>query len=50
MKAGDEFTRDNLRVIRPGLGLAPKHLGEVMGRDAATDIAYGTPLAWDLVI
>jgi N-acetylneuraminate synthase len=49
MKAGDEFTRKNVRAIRPGLGLAPKNLDEVMGRIAGCDIARGTPLAWNLI-
>ena len=47
MMAGDEFTAENVRAIRPGLGLAPKNLGDVLGRIAACDIARGTPLAWN---
>jgi N-acetylneuraminate synthase len=46
---GAELTRENVRALRPGHGLAPKHLREVLGRRAARDIARGTPLAWDLV-
>lgn len=46
---GEELTRDNIRCIRPGHGLAPKHLEDVLGRRAARDIARGTPLNWDLV-
>lgn len=49
VKAGDLLTPDNVRAIRPGLGLPPKHLEQVLGRQAAVDIARGTPLAWDLV-
>lgn len=49
MEAGEEFTRDNVRSIRPGYGLAPKHLGVILGRRAGTDIARGTPLTWDIV-
>src|SRR5262245_30106175 len=42
---GERFTRDNVRVIRPGYGLPPRFLGAVLGRRAARAIARGTPLA-----
>lgn len=47
--AGEVFTADNVRSIRPGLGLPPKHLPEVLGRKAACAVKRGTPLSWDLV-
>jgi pseudaminic acid synthase len=50
MKAGDPFTNENVRSIRPGHGLPPKHVGEIIGGRAACDIPRGTPLRWDLVI
>jgi sialic acid synthase SpsE len=49
MKAGECFTERNVRSIRPGLGLAPKYIGAVIGKRAVRTIARGTPLAWDLV-
>lgn len=49
IKAGDSITTENVRAIRPGLGLAPKHLDEVLGRTAARDAVRGTPLAWSLL-
>jgi len=49
LKAGDIFTPENLRSIRPGHGLHPRHLPQVLGRRAAGDITAGTPLAWNLV-
>jgi pseudaminic acid synthase len=49
MRAGELFTHENLRSIRPGFGLPPKHLDEVLGRRAARDITRGTALSWDLV-
>ena len=49
MRAGEAFTPENVRSIRPGHGLAPKHLDEVLAKRAARDIERGTPLAWDLV-
>ena len=45
--AGEELTRENVRSIRPGHGLAPKHLPEVLGRQAARDLKRGEPLDWD---
>lgn len=47
--AGSPFTPENLRSIRPGYGLAPKHLEKILGRRATRDIPRGTPLCWDLV-
>lgn len=44
MKAGERFTPENLRSIRPGHGLAPKYLDSVLGRKAKIDITRGTPL------
>jgi len=46
VRAGSEFTKDNVRSIRPGFGLAPRWLPEVIGRRAAKDIECGTPLSW----
>lgn len=47
--AGELITPDNVRSIRPGLGLKPKHLDELLGTRAKVDIARGTPTSWDLV-
>ena len=49
MKAGDVFTEKNLRRIRPGQGLSPKHYGGLLGRHVKRDIKRGTPVSWDLV-
>lgn len=49
INAGDSFTEANVRSIRPGAGLAPKHLPEVIGRKAARNLERGTPLAWDMI-
>lgn len=48
--AGEQFSPENVRVIRPGDGLAPRHLDFVIGRPSVSDIARGTPLTWDHVI
>jgi pseudaminic acid synthase len=47
--AGATLTADNVRSIRPGHGLPPKHLPDVLGRRAGRAIARGTPLAWSLL-
>ncbi|MBN9004585.1 MAG: pseudaminic acid synthase [Rhizobiales bacterium] len=47
--AGEKLTKDNVRSIRPGYGLAPKHLSEVLGRTALREIAYGEPLSWEAI-
>jgi N-acetylneuraminate synthase len=47
MAAGEVFDKTNIRAIRPGLGLSPKHLEQVLGRKARHAIARGTPVNWD---
>ncbi|AFY69540.1 pseudaminic acid synthase [Thalassoporum mexicanum PCC 7367] len=49
IKAGETFTTQNIRSIRPGYGLAPKHIDQFLGKTAACNIARGTPLNWDLI-
>jgi pseudaminic acid synthase len=46
---GETLTLENVRSIRPGFGLAPKHLTQLLGRRAIKDIPRGTPLSWNLV-
>jgi pseudaminic acid synthase len=47
--AGERFTEQNVRSIRPGLGLPPKELPRLLGRRAARAISRGEPLSWDCV-
>ena len=47
--AGETLTEENVRSIRPGYGLAPKHLRDILGRPAAKNIARGTALDWHLI-
>lgn len=47
--AGDLFTSENIRSIRPGFGLPPKYFDRVIGGRASKDIEPGTPVSWDLV-
>lgn len=49
MSAGERFTADNVRSIRPGHGLHTRHYGEVLKSVASRDIERGTPLSWDLI-
>ncbi|MEO8206534.1 MAG: pseudaminic acid synthase [Chthoniobacterales bacterium] len=49
VRLGEILTESNVRAIRPGLGLAPKHIDVILGRKAGSDIARGTPLTWGLV-
>jgi len=49
VKKGEQFTERNIRSIRPGAGLPPKHIDEIVGKVAANDIKKGTPLDWTLI-
>ena len=47
--AGERFSPDNVRSIRPGFGLAPKYYDDILTHKAKYNISRGTPLAWDLI-
>lgn len=49
VKAGETFTEENVRSIRPAFGMHPMYYEEVLGQKAKTDIAKGTPLDWKLI-
>lgn len=49
LQPGDELTERNVRSIRPGGGLEPKHLHAVLGRRVRRAVSRGTPLTWDLL-
>lgn len=49
MKAGEMFTPDNVRSVRPAFGLHTKHYEEILGRRVTRDVQMGTPLSWELV-
>lgn len=48
VKEGEMFTPQNVRVIRPGQGLAPRNLEAVLGMRASRDVKRGTPFEWSL--
>jgi pseudaminic acid synthase len=49
IKSGETFTEVNVRSIRPGYGLSPKHFNSIMGKKARKDIKKGTPLSWEFI-
>jgi len=49
IKAGEELTEENIKIIRPGFGLKPKHWDNVLKTKAIKDIEKGTPLSFDLI-
>lgn len=49
MKAGDVFTKDNLKSVRPGCGLHTKHFEDLLGKRVSRDVKLGTPMAWNLL-
>jgi N-acetylneuraminate synthase len=49
LKSGDVLTSDNLRAIRPGLGLAPKYFEMLLGKKVNRNVKRGTPMSWELL-
>jgi N-acetylneuraminate synthase len=50
MKAGEVLTSENLRNVRPGLGLPTKYFDIVIGKTIKLDVKKGTPLSWELLL
>jgi N-acetylneuraminate synthase len=49
IRKGEAFTKANVRSIRPGFGLAPRNLPRVLSHRASRDVAYGEPIAEDML-
>ena len=49
IKAGELFTEENVRSVRPGFGLHPKYLPEIIGRTAACDLEIGERFSLDMI-
>lgn len=49
LEAGDLLSAENVRAIRPGLGLSARHLDEVLGRSVSRKVSRGTALSWELL-
>jgi len=50
MNAGDTFSTENTRSIRPSNGLHTRHYEEILGKAATREIKCGEPLAWDMLL
>ena len=48
MKKGDSISFNDLRIVRPGIGLAPKYFDLVLGMSLTSDVHAGTPVTWNL--
>ena len=49
MAEGDVFTEANLRSVRPGFGLPPRHYDVLIGKRVNRALTKGTPVSWDLI-
>jgi len=49
IKAGEIFTRKNIKSIRPGMGLSPKYYDILLGKRIKREVRKGTPITWDLL-
>ncbi|MFT2098234.1 pseudaminic acid synthase [Marinomonas sp. 2405UD66-6] len=49
IKAGEVITDKHVRSIRPGYGLAPKHLDDILGKTALQDVSFGTPVSFEVI-
>ena len=49
VKVGEVITKENVRSIRPGFGMHPRHLSEIIGKKFKQDFEKGTPMNFDLI-
>ena len=50
LKAGEVLSEENIRIIRPGFGLAPQYYALVLGRKIVRDAKSGCPLSWEILM
>lgn len=50
VKAGEKFTEDNVRSVRPAFGMHTMYYDEILGKTAKSDITKGTPLKWEHIM
>jgi len=49
VRVGETLSHENIRIVRPGHGIAPRHIDIVLGKAVNRDVMAGTPLTWDLI-
>mgnify|MGYP001452016465 CR=1 FL=1 len=49
LKKGDELSKNNISIIRPGLGIKPKYYDQLIGKKINCDIKMGTPIKWSFI-
>ena len=49
LKKGDKINKNNIRIVRPGMGLPPKYFDIILGRRVISDVKRGTPVIWELI-
>ena len=49
ISSGDILTLDNVKIVRPGFGLAPKYLNDILGKKVLSDLKIGTPIKWAML-
>lgn len=49
IKKGDKFTEHNIRSVRPGFGLKPKYINEILDKECNQDLEKGTPMRWEYI-
>ena len=49
VKMGDMLTMENVRIVRPGYGLQPRHINFILGKKASCDLKRGTPVSLDVI-
>ncbi|MBE7898986.1 pseudaminic acid synthase [Paenibacillus polymyxa] len=49
MQVGDILTEENVRAIRPGYGLPPKYIDQILGKTVRKNVLKGTPISWDIL-
>ncbi|MCK4650923.1 pseudaminic acid synthase [Candidatus Babeliales bacterium] len=49
IKKGDIFTKNNIKIIRPGFGLHPRYFDKILGKKASCDLKIGDPFKWDFI-
>jgi N-acetylneuraminate synthase len=50
IEAGEILTAEHVRSVRPGFGISPKYLSEIIGKRVVKNIGYGTPIDWTMLV